>query len=293
MEEWLKAARSQSVYFAKAGDFQQPAEAMMRLRWAWIDDQARVDDEAARWKLVADRETLLAIAKRLLQDSPPVWLFAAVSDAGVAREFIPAADLADLLWLEPELDQLLIEAGCAVRSGRDEERLKRIGDAAELYLMMAFTHAGLRPRHAALWADAVGYDIELPGPPIQRIEVKASSPGSQGRFRLTRNEFDKSLVYGREWRVLQVIFANAAFVAPRVMNEHVLAVHALPAGAVASLAPPDTAAFRWMESAQFHPKEDAWSSFPVSPHPNFSAPGFQSKPARPRQGPNRELSEGT
>lgn len=139
---------------------------------------------------------------------------------------------------------------------------------------MAFTHAGLRPRHAAVWADAVGYDIEIPGPPIQRIEVKAGSPATQGRFRLTRNEFDKSLVYGSEWCVLQVIFDQAAFVAPLVKSEHVLAVYQLPATVVASIASADTNAFRWMESAQFNPQANAWTLFPISAPPNFSVAGF-------------------
>jgi hypothetical protein len=274
-ETWLKAARDQSLFLAKAADFHWPVELMLRLGWARLEDPVWIDESISRLCATADRTTMMTIARRMLLRAPPAWLFAAASVDGLAREYIPADELADLQWIEPDLEGLLLEVASAVRANRQELRLKQIGDAAELYLMAALKRAGMGPTHAALWSDAIGYDIELPGPPLQRIEVKASSEGTRGRFRLTRNEFDKGKLYGIEWRVLQVVFANAAFIAPRVTAGHVLGVFELSADSIMRLAPADTDGFRWMESAQFEVPTDAWVAIPLAPDPDFSVPGFK------------------
>lgn len=73
-----------------------------------------------------------------------------------------------------------------------EMRRKAIGDRAELYSMQLETSVQVGARENVFWVsrddDSLGYDIEVRGNPIRRIEVKGSS-GPDVKFLLSSNEY--------------------------------------------------------------------------------------------------------
>ena len=142
--------------------------------------------------------------------------------------------------------------------------------------MAAYQREGLNPTHVARFYDGCGYDIELPTCPIQRIEVKAASTNTQGQFILTRNEYDKSLVYGSEWCVVQVVFSPEAFFADKVTSAHIVKILAISADPIRHIAPFSSIEFRWLESAQFNLPLENWRPVTVQLDPNFSVNGFRT-----------------
>jgi hypothetical protein len=275
LDDWVGAARAQSSYLASAVDLKGPAQAMIGLSLAMCTDSIALSPKLHALTTTADRATMLAIARLLLCTAPPVWLRFAVSDVGVVREYIPSDDLQALDWLEPDLNELLLDAYKDVNAAGQDALKKSVGDAAELFLMSTFVYAGLGPRHVARWSDAYGYDIEIPTEPLDRIEVKAASPKTSGRFFITRNEYEKSKLHGSEWRLLQVVFSNAAFVAEQIDASHVEAIYELSAEMLSQVVPKDTKGFVWKESAELMPESSAWSVVSVVPDPSFSLPGFR------------------
>jgi hypothetical protein len=103
-----------------------------------------------------------------------------------------------------------------------------------------------------------GYDIEARKIRIDRVEVKASSENTRGRFHLTRNEYQKSLQHGSQWRLVQVVFLNRAFVGRKFDALNVKGIYQLRDGALQRVIPPDTDNFRWAESAELQLPHGDW-----------------------------------
>jgi hypothetical protein len=223
----------------------------------------------------ADRPTLLAIARVLFRSSPPSWLRFVVRDEHVAREYIPTEDLESLSWMEPELDQVLLDVH-NVDAAHDDGLLKAMGTVAELFVMAALERAGARPLHVSKLSDTYGYDIESAGKTIERIEVKAASQSTQTKFHISRNEFEKSSRYGHEWKLVQVIFSSKAFVSDRLDSSHIDSVRDLRHGVLQELVPADTKDFKWTKSAQISTTPEAWIPTNVILDPEFSTDGFRS-----------------
>jgi hypothetical protein len=198
-----------------------------------------------------------------------------VRDGQVAKEYIPANDLENLNWIEPELDHILLDAFDAVVIREDHDFLKAMGDAAELMILAALELSGANPTHVSRLSDSYGYDIECSRVKPDRIEVKAASRASSARFHISRNEFDKSILYGNEWRLVQVVFSGLAFVSNQLDVSHVETVRELRHGALQKFVPHDTPNFKWTESAQISPTEDAWVPVDFNLDPDFLTPGFR------------------
>jgi hypothetical protein len=145
------------------------AKGLLKLDLASARGQIVLDDALDGLSEQADRSTLLAIARVLFRASPPSWLRFVVRDGNVAREYVPTADLERLSWMEPELDEVLLEAHGAFAAHEDEGFLKAMGDVAELFIMAALEHAGACPLHVSKLSDSYGYDIECVGKPVDRI----------------------------------------------------------------------------------------------------------------------------
>jgi hypothetical protein len=251
------------------------AEGLLRLGLVSAHGRIVLCDALEGLSEQADRPTLLAIARVLLRASPPSWLRFVLRDGQVAREYVPTEDLESLVWMEPELDQVLLDACGAVFEQDDEAFLKAMGNVAELFVMAALKRAGACPLHVSKLSDSYGYDIECEGKTVDRIEVKAASQSSQLHFHISRNEFEKSSQYGREWRLVQVVFSNKAFVSERLDASHIDIVRELRHGVLQELVPTDTEAFRWMKSARISTNLDFWRTADVTLDPGYSTDGFQ------------------
>ncbi|MGA5306596.1 protein NO VEIN domain-containing protein [Micromonospora taraxaci] len=262
--DWVRAARSHGTFVAAATDLTSPAEHLLA---AGLADQAEgivLAPPLAGIAAIADGATLRHIARVLLTADPPAWLRIAVSPNGVARHYIPTADLQALEWLDPQLDDMLVDVCRAVSSPRNTEVRKRIGNAAEAVVLAALRADGRHPTHVAAISDAFGYDIEIAGSPVLRIEVKGCSANSRGTFHLSRNEYDRSQFYDDEWLLTQVVFANEAFIAPSLKPAHVIGIFEVNAREIASAVPPDTAEFAWTDSAVITPPPEAWRPAPYA-----------------------------
>ncbi|WBB77754.1 DUF3883 domain-containing protein [Micromonospora sp. WMMD882] len=274
VDEWVRAARAQGSYLAAATDLLAPAQRLLDEGLAAQAESIVLAPALAGIAGIADRATLCNIARVLIITDPPAWLRIAVSPNGVAREYIPTADLHALQWLDPELDTLLTDVRREVSESHDAELRKRIGDAAEAVVMAALRRSGQDPSHVALISDAFGYDIEVSSPRKQRIEVKGCGTRSRGSFHLTRNEYEKSRLYGAEWVLVQVVFASNAFVAPKIDSGHVVGIFEICAADVASAVPPDTPEFVWTDSAVVTPSREAWHRSAESVAEDFELPGL-------------------
>jgi hypothetical protein len=277
VDDWIQAATMYGGHLAAATDLSTPARQLVDCGLAkdgvWIEVAPQLTALVEHERGLALRE----IAQLLLLASPPVWLLFAVSDAGVAREYIPESDLKALRWLEPDLDSMLTRAYEQLSSAESASHAKEIGDAGELFVLAALRYAGARATHVAQFSDAFGYDIDVNKPDRQRLEVKAAGPKTAGQFHLTRNEFMACERHGKEWRIVQVVFNSAAFIARELNVSHVTGIYALESATILSIVPPDTEHFIWQESAKIRPSEESWRQAGLVLDPNFKIPGFAPK----------------
>jgi len=274
-DDWIRSASALSASLSVTSDLRPLAEWLVQVGFAVTEDHVVLVPSLRALSVRADRSTLLAIARLMLRASPPGWLPIAVGASGVVREYIPSRDLEALLWIDPDLDGLLMDVGAGMAVTRDNAFRERMGAAAEALLVAAFKRAGRSPLHVAKLSDAYGYDIEMSGKAFDRVEVKAASLNTRGKFMLTRNEYNKSLAYGSQWRLVQIIFNASAFIAERIHDHHVAAVLQLKEGTVAGLVPSDSPGFMWMESAELTPNHSTWMPLEIELDPCFTTNGFR------------------
>ncbi|PWC62121.1 hypothetical protein TSH58_25700 [Azospirillum sp. TSH58] len=272
LAEWIVAAREKSTIMAHALDLEGTAKGLVALNLARSEPAVAPAAQLIHLNDQADFPTLVGIARVLLERAPPSWIRVAVNGSRVAREYIPASDLAALAWLGDEFDAVLIEAHQRAVAPSEEDVRKRLGDAAELIVLAALRRAGRRPVHVALISNAYGYDIELRAADrTDRLEVKAAVRRTCGVVHVSRNEFDKSRLFGTEWRLVQVVFSTGALVRGPIGPAHVEEIRELPGAALRALAPLEPNGFRWSESAEFRPPSEAWMRSGIVPDPAFWA----------------------
>jgi hypothetical protein len=258
---------------ARALDLRAIAEEMISLGLAVEETRIDLHPELRQLCREANTATLVAIARLVLGKMRPVWITSATDGLRLQREYIPSDQGDALAWLGDELEPLLLDAGQAIRDEEGIQFRRRFGAAAELIVLAAKRLAGADPLHVSSWSDTYGYDIEC-RQPLERIEVKAATTRTRDVVNLSRNEFEKSRRYGAEWRLVQVVFAGAAFLADRVGVAHVEEVRELRIGALDELIPPDTDTFRWTESAEVRPRESDWQDTRITLDSKFFVDGF-------------------
>lgn len=280
IDDWVQAARNRLTFMSKALDLDHIAKRMLSLGLAIFQDHVELDHSLELVLDQADKPTLQAIAKLLLKASPPSWLWFTVHEGRVAREYVPTSDLDNLVWMDPDLDTVLIDVYDTIANREENHFRKAMGDAAELFVLAALRQTGAKPLHVSRLSDSYGYDIECREARIDRIEVKAASQTSLESFHISRNEFEKSSGHGLEWRLVQIVFSTQAFVADRLQSSHIIAIRQLRHGALQELVPIDTPSFKWSESAQIFPPTDTWEPANISLDPSFSTAGFRhSRPS--------------
>lgn len=255
---WTSTARSRSSFMAGALNLDGCAAGILRLGLAQVSDTLQLDPALSALSEQADRPTLVAISSLLLGLKPPPWMPLAVRDGVVCREYIPTDDLRDLEWLEPHLDQLLVEVAERLAGSHVEPLREALGRAGELVVLASAVKAGFVALHVADVSDSYGYDIEVHGPSNLRLEVKSTTSTRKGTFHLSRNEFNKCRQYGHEWRLVQVTFDSSVFTDDSISASHILAISELAGRELIELIPPDSAAFRWTESSLIQPPIDLW-----------------------------------
>jgi hypothetical protein len=278
--EWIQAARERSTFMSRALELGEIANGLLGGGLVALQGRVVLTDSLTGLSDQADSGTLLAIARLIFKTFPPSWLPFAVQQGRVCREYIPAADLERLTWIEPALDEALIGAYEETAAPDEDAFLKAMGDAAELLVLAALRRAGANPIHVAAVSDAYGYDIEASGPPLERIEVKGASLLSKASLHVSRNEFEKSSHYGEEWRLVQVVFSSSALIAERIDSTMVHSVRELRQLALKDLVPSDTVSFKWEKSAKVTPPEALWTGSSIALDPDFSIAGLRTRRLR-------------
>lgn len=276
-DEWVEAAQARSTYMTLALDLDAVAKNLLALGLVTSKEHIATAESLRELSHAAHRSTLVGIAKVLLLSSPPSWLDLVVSERKVLREYIPIPDMEALEWLGDDLDSILLDLHNARAHAYQANVAKKIGDTAELFLLAAFRKAGTSPLHVAKISDHYGYDIECPARRVDRIEVKAASPKTKMQFHITRNEYEKSIRYGSEWRLLQVVFSYQAFISEKLNSTHVEEILELQPGMLKNLVPADTDTFRWEESALITAPASAWRPAPLALDPLFELDGFYDR----------------
>jgi hypothetical protein len=255
---------------AAALNLERVAHTLVAMNLASVSDRGvTISRSLLAVSRVANDESFAHIARLLLERAPPPWLRVAVGEDGVRREYIPQTELDAMAWLRGRLDALLLQVYGTITAERDDAFRKRLGDAAEHVVLAALERLGGEVLHVAALSDGFGYDIEhrtVAG--IARIEVKAATAQTADGFFLSRNEFEKSRVFGAEWRLVQVIFKPSAFLGTEISTAHVEAIRELSAGTIGDVVPADTPEFVWQESAHIRPPSLAWRLSAIAPAPD-------------------------
>lgn len=271
LEDWVEAAKGRATIMAATLNLSAVATSLVALNLASLNPVLPAKSLQSAGE-DASNQTFEKIARILLERSPPLWLKVAVSNTGVSREYIPAADLDALAWLGDALDSILLDV---FRSSILEEDFtsKAIGDAAELIVVAALKRMGGTVLHVAQISDAFGYDIEhRHSSGTSRIEVKACSAQTSNSFILSRNEFDKSQLLKSEWRLIQVIFKVGAVFGTTIGPEDIVAIREVTPDILLELTPPDSDSFRWRESAEYRPNTEHWTPCRLDLDLTFRAP---------------------
>lgn len=277
INEWVESARKSSTLMARAIDLERVAVGLFRLGLASQAEYVVLDKSLLALTDVADQKTLIAIAARLMVQNPPFWLKIAVKQGLVSREYIPKSALENLIWMGVELDQFLIDVRYAVSDAINDEFIKVFGDVAEELILAGLEKSGFTPAHVSKISDEFGYDIEYMNKTITRLEVKAATENTSGRFHLSRNEFNKSIRHGEEWKLVQLIFHTSAHNAEKITIKHVKEIVELRFGSLADVIPSDTANFQWNGTAIIVPEASNWQTSDVSLDPDFQTPGFRHR----------------
>lgn len=273
LDAWIRTARDKSSYMARAVDLDGYAHEILRIGLAEMSDVLRIDRELHNLAVRADRPSFMAISSLLLMRDSPHWIAQAVRDGRVFREFIPSDALRDMEWLEPFLDQLIVEVAARLDCYHLESLREALGRAGELVVLAAAE--GACALHVADLSNSYGYDIEIQTTPTQRLEIKSTTKANKGSFHLSRNEFDKCRYYGNEWRLVQVIFDSSVFTDDSIAASHVLAIRELAGSELLLLVPPDSGTFRWTDSAVIHPPIDAWQNSTFKVPAGLHLPGIR------------------
>lgn len=154
--------------------------------------------------LASERDGCEALIFALLRRQPPLWLYAAMSDAGVLWELVPDAEREVLdSALDPATRELLLLAlGRTFSADRRKETgeiaEKHVVDACETELIAAGEpDLAAKVRRVSLESDQLGYDITAPrlDGSTRRIECKgARARGEALTVYLSRGEFDRGRV---------------------------------------------------------------------------------------------------
>lgn len=272
---WVEAARARVAYLAAALDHTARAKYLVDAGLVSADTEIVPTKRLLSVSARADRATKLAIAAIILEQSPPPWLQVAVLGSSVRFEVIPSADLDALSWLGDELERLLVDAAYIDPQSPDTVKLG-VGRAAELVVLAALVQRGEYPLHVSEISDRFGYDIESThNGSIRRYEVKGCTSSTSASFHLSRNEFEKSKLFGVEWRIVQVAFADEVLVSEAIHPRHVLGIRELSSAEVVTLIPPDLEEFRWETSALLMPDPGRWRSSTLAVPVELNLPGIQ------------------
>lgn len=270
-EAWITAALEKPTHMAASLDLRGTAELLLDVGLAKVEDVVQITHELAKLDQVADLSTLKGIARLLIVRRPPDWLRTSVVEGRLTAEFIPAPDLEALSWLGPDLDPIIVAAYRQLYGHRDDELLKRIGDAGELMSMAALHTLNRQPRHVALVSDRFGYDIELNSQKDRYgLEIKTVVPTTADRVLLSRHEFDVAARMKDRWKIVQITISSIAVVRGVVCGADVLSIRELSSSALVQMAPHDTATFQWNESAEFRPPNDMWLPSDLKVPSNFT-----------------------
>jgi hypothetical protein len=270
--EWVRAAGARSSFLSAALDHRPVANFLIAARLVAREPVVKQSRQLAALSRQADRSTLVAIARLLLEHAPPQWLLAAV-DGQVHEELIPWADLQGLAWLRPELNQILVDTAVELNEHTDSIALG-LGRAAELAIFSALDAINASPVHVSEISDRFGYDIEALTGPATRWEVKGSTTNTSDSFHLSRNEFEKSQRFCEEWRLVQVEFEPSVLTSDFVAVSHISIVRELRSDVLKEVAPLETGAFRWETSALITPPAGSWSVSSLKVPDDFRIPGI-------------------
>ena len=261
-DSWVVCACGLSTIMATALDLKSAAGVLVGGGLFRIEETISVAKALDRLWAEANRPTMLGIARVLFQTYPPSWLANVVSETAVATEYIPADDLRALEWLGSDLELLLMEIGWKIIQETDADLRKRLGDAGERVVLAAKEAEGGSVIHVASISDFYGYDVESHiGGRTQRIEVKAAVPHTAESFVVSRNEYEKSVIYGDEWFLMQIVFDSSVLVKSVITSVDILSARILPAGSLRKLVNVDTQYFTWAEAAKISPPPLAWVDY--------------------------------
>lgn len=270
LRDWIDASSSRASFLASAGDIAGTADMLLRAGLATAGEQISLDSQLAKLSHRADRASLVAIARLFLLHFPPSWIPAVVVAGNVETSLIPSEDYVQLNWLGEDLIPLVYEVNRALTRQSDQTLRQEIGRAGELVVMSSLRRAGYEPVHVALLSDSYGYDIDYAyAGSTTRLEVKSAVERTSSRLIISRNEFDKALLYGRSWRVIQVIFTTQVILNKRVRALDVLKIRELQGDRLHRLAPTASPNFNWIEAAEFTPHSTDWVCSDLEVNPDF------------------------
>lgn len=272
LAELVRAAKSLSSYMTAALDFDRLIRDLSKAQLIRVNERCvQLEKSLQALSISADRATLINIARVILLRTKPVWLRFAVKNGRLFREYIPQEDLDEIEWMQDDLDRVLIDVHMSTYAALDNIFNGKFGNAAELLVIHSLEYAGNSPIHVAAISDAFGYDIEYTKDNlVTRLEIKAASINTSGRFFISRNEYEKSKHFGNQWKLIQLTFDNEVFSSGIIRSQNVVSGLMLRCDVLASLVPADTSNFIWQESAKIITTAEMWEPLNFEIAPSFT-----------------------
>jgi hypothetical protein len=260
--DWINSSKKQLPFIASAADFEKIAELMVRVGLVSITNGIQLLKHASALGYLADDFTLKQIARLVLQESPPPWIESALTIRGLAIEYIPTRDFKLLQWLGNELEKILQKAVEKSSRQKSTELKEKLGRAGELVVMLSKEFANENPVRVSNISDSFGYDVEAYNATgVNRIEVKTTVPRSKESFYVSRNEFEKSILFGPQWYIVQIVLSASILFKDKLQYADVLEANFLSAKQLRDIVPVDSRNFRWMESAFITPEAGWWCKY--------------------------------
>lgn len=245
-------------------NFRAVANSLLDAKLAKITEQIELEEKLMVFAESADHHSLMGIARILFEYFPPPWILNSIANNEIAIEYIPSSDLSALAWMGEDLTDLLRSIAQRKIFVQDEKLRKRLGDIGELVLIASNKFQGKTTFHVAQISDSYGYDIEViehSGNVLERIEVKASLPHTNGRIFISKNECEKARFYGNEWNLVQITFDASVPWKTDITRKDVVSTRGLSNADVLSLTSVDTSSFRWLISAEIKPTLANWNDY--------------------------------
>ncbi len=268
-EEWLDRAKRIPAGQAHSHNLRDIASELMAVGLVRAE-QDKIQVTGLPPCHAADRSVKVRVAKTLLQRQRPSWLPLSGDVRRIVPNLVPREDLVALQWLGDDLIHILASI---LKAPMEDETTVKLGWLGERIVADSERRAGRQVHHVSEISASYGYDlasVSLLDGSVSKIEVKTVVENGAGRFHLSRNEYEQSRRYLREWMLLQVVLDSRIIWTQETLEPTVvIAVRTLSNEVLHQKVVMDRECCVWEESVVFDVPQQGWREYGLSLAPEW------------------------